>query len=55
MTTASFIDRLAAYDLRARSAARAHVHAQDLSPHLTAPAGEYLDRGGKGLRPALCL
>ena len=49
-----FADRLAAYDATARAAASTYL-ASGSSPYLTEPAREYLDRGGKGLRPALCL
>jgi len=50
-----FAERLAGYDRAAREAAREHLADPDLSPHLVEPAGDYLARGGKGLRPALCL
>ena len=53
--TAEFLDDLARYDSRARSAAAGYLGADDLSHHLSAPAGDYLARGGKGLRPALLL
>jgi geranylgeranyl diphosphate synthase type II len=39
----------------ARKAAQAHLTGDGMSDYLTAPAAEYLGRGGKGLRPALCL
>jgi geranylgeranyl diphosphate synthase, type II len=32
-----------------------HLPGDGMSEHLRAPAAEYLGRGGKGLRPALCL
>ena len=32
-----------------------YLPADGMSEYLTAPAAEYLGRGGKGLRPALCL
>ncbi len=54
-TTTEFRERLAAYATLAREAAREYVGDADLSPHLVDPAVDYLDRGGKGLRPALCL
>ncbi len=50
-----FLERLAAYGGAARTAAAAYLGVDGLSPYLLAPAGDYLDRGGKGLRPALCL
>jgi geranylgeranyl diphosphate synthase type II len=49
-----FVDRLEAYDRTARAAALSYLEATP-SPHLTEPARVYLDRDGKGLRPALCL
>ncbi|HKX65769.1 MAG TPA: polyprenyl synthetase family protein [Intrasporangium sp.] len=49
-----FVDELASYAGLARRAAAAYLSG-DLSPYLEVPATEYLDRGGKGLRPALCL
>jgi geranylgeranyl diphosphate synthase type II len=54
-TTATFVEQLAAYDAMARDAARAYLTGGGFSPHLVDPAVDYLDRGGKGLRPALCL
>ncbi len=56
MTGASttFPDRLAAYDRVARTAATGYLESGS-SPYLTEPARDYLDRAGKGLRPALCL
>ncbi|MFK5635457.1 MULTISPECIES: polyprenyl synthetase family protein [unclassified Ornithinimicrobium] len=50
-----FVDRLERYGGAARRAAASYLDGDGLSPYLLAPAGEYLDRGGKGLRPALCL
>ena len=55
VTTGEFFDQLDAYAALARRAARSHLLADGLSPYLGGPAGEYLERGGKGLRPALCL
>lgn len=47
-----FLEELEAYGDMARRAAMAYL---PRSPHyLVAPAAEYLERGGKGLRPALC-
>lgn len=53
--TAEFTERLAAYGGAAREAAASYLHGDGLPAHLVAPARDYLDRGGKGLRPALCL
>lgn len=50
----AFVDRLGAYDATARAAALTYLESAS-SPYLTDPARDYLDRGGKGLRPALCL
>ena len=57
MTTVSsdFLSELERYDSLARRAALGYVRAEDVSRHVAAPAAEYLERGGKGLRPALCL
>ena len=43
------------YDRMARRAALSHLHGSGVSSYLGAPAADYLHRGGKGLRPALCL
>lgn len=48
-------EQLASYGARARKAALAYVRDDRISDYLTIPAAEYLGRGGKGLRPALCL
>ena len=55
MTGNSFAMQLANYGAMARKAAQAHLTGDGMSDYLTAPAAEYLGRGGKGLRPALCL
>jgi geranylgeranyl diphosphate synthase, type II len=56
MTAGSdFLKELERYDLLARRAALGYVRADGVSRYLAAPAAEYLERGGKGLRPALCL
>jgi geranylgeranyl diphosphate synthase type II len=57
MTTVSsgFLEQLEGYSETARSAARSYLAGDGMSQYLGAPAAEYLDRGGKGLRPALCL
>ncbi|GAA1183301.1 polyprenyl synthetase family protein [Ornithinimicrobium humiphilum] len=47
--------RLAAYGETARRAAADYLARTDASPYLLEPAGDYLARSGKGLRPALCL
>lgn len=54
-TSTAFLAQLEGYGDLARQAARTYLAGDDLSPHLQAPAVEYLERGGKGLRPALCL
>ncbi|GGK75151.1 polyprenyl synthetase family protein [Ornithinimicrobium pekingense] len=54
-TSAEFRERLASFGGAARSAAAAYLDDDALSPYLLTPAGDYLGRGGKGLRPALCL
>lgn len=55
MTELAFADQLQAYDDIARTAALDHLSANVASPHVLRPAADYLRRGGKGLRPALCL
>ena len=55
MTEPAFLDQLAAYDDMARRTALYHVIAKTSSPYLREPAVDYLQRGGKGLRPALLL
>ena len=55
MTGAGFLEQLEVYDTMARGAALEHVAATAVSPHLREPAADYLQRAGKGLRPALCL
>jgi geranylgeranyl diphosphate synthase type II len=55
MTGPAFAEQLDAYSTRARQLALAQVAASAESPYLQQPAEEYLHRGGKGLRPALCL
>lgn len=52
---ADVAERLARYDALARSTARSYLAARDLSDHLLVPAADYVERGGKGLRPALLL
>lgn len=51
----AFLDELAGYDALARRTALSYLCADGVSQYLAAPAAEYLERGGKGLRPALCL
>lgn len=53
--TSEFLDRLETYGASAREAAAGYLAGEGLSSYLRTPAAEYLDRGGKGLRPALCL
>jgi geranylgeranyl diphosphate synthase type II len=50
-----FLEDLETYGSVARRAAGSYLSANGMSRHLLAPAAEYLERGGKGLRPALCL
>jgi geranylgeranyl diphosphate synthase, type II len=50
-----FLEELAGYHALARRAALGYLRADGASHYLRAPAAEYLERGGKGLRPALCL
>lgn len=53
-TRLAFLDLLADYGTRARRQALSYVPF-DASEYLVEPASDYLHRGGKGLRPALCL
>lgn len=53
--TLGFARQLDTYDALAREAALSYLAAGGTSVYLTDPAAEYLRRGGKGLRPALCL
>jgi geranylgeranyl diphosphate synthase type II len=53
--SSAFLDELEGYDAVARRAALGYLCADGVSQYLGAPAAEYLERGGKGLRPALCL
>jgi geranylgeranyl diphosphate synthase type II len=48
-------DDLERYGAMTREAAMRYLGADGLSPYLVDPATEYLLRGGKALRPALCL
>ena len=50
-----FLQQLDEYDKIARRAALTYLRASGVSPYLGAPAADYLQRSGKGLRPALCL
>ena len=52
---ATFLEQLERYAVAARDMAARHLPGDGMSEHLRAPAAEYLGRGGKGLRPALCL
>jgi geranylgeranyl diphosphate synthase, type II len=52
---ATFLEQLERYAVAAREVAARHLPCDGMSEHLRAPAAEYLGRGGKGLRPALCL
>ena len=55
MTVESFTGELERYASLARGAALSRLTDDGMSRYLRAPAAEYLGRGGKGLRPALCL
>jgi geranylgeranyl diphosphate synthase type II len=50
-----FLDQLERYGATARRVAVRYLPEEGMSEHLLDPAAEYLGRGGKGLRPALCL
>jgi len=52
---ATFLEQLERYAVAAREVAARQLPGEGMSEHLRAPAAEYLGRGGKGLRPALCL
>jgi geranylgeranyl diphosphate synthase type II len=54
-TSSGFLVELDGYGAMARRAALSYLSADRVSQYLGAPAAEYLERGGKGLRPALCL
>lgn len=54
-TRTDFLDELEAYSEMARRAAISYLPDPGATDYLVAPASEYLGRGGKGLRPALCL
>jgi len=53
--TEPVVEVLERYGRLAREAAHSYLVADGLSPYLVAPAVDYLARGGKALRPALCL
>jgi geranylgeranyl diphosphate synthase type II len=55
VSRAEFLAQLDDYAGMTRRAARTQLEAEGLSSYLSEPAGEYLSRGGKGLRPAICL
>jgi geranylgeranyl diphosphate synthase type II len=55
MSDEEFLAQLAAYDAMARTTALHHIETSAGSHYLRDPAADYLRRGGKGLRPALCL
>ena len=50
-----FLERLDWYGATTRRVAIRYLPDDGMSEHLRRPAAEYLRRGGKGLRPALCL
>jgi geranylgeranyl diphosphate synthase type II len=54
-TSSAFLEELDGYDALARGAALRYLRTDGVSTYLAAPTAEYLKRGGKGLRPALCL
>jgi geranylgeranyl diphosphate synthase type II len=54
-TASTFLNALARYGDLANGAMAAYVPTDGVSEHLRAPVTEYLGRGGKALRPALCL
>ena len=54
-TPDGFLEQLERYGATARRVAVRYLPDEGMSEHLRRPAAEYLDRGGKGLRPALCL
>lgn len=54
-TTDPVVEELERYGALARESALGYLAADGLSPYLIDPAAEYLSRGGKALRPALCL
>lgn len=53
--TEPVVEDLERYGRLTREAALSYIEADGLSPYLVAPAVDYLARGGKALRPALCL
>ena len=55
LPTSGFLDQLDDYDRMARQAALSHLRRSGVSSYLGVPAADYLQRSGKGLRPALCL
>jgi geranylgeranyl diphosphate synthase, type II len=50
-----FLEQLEKYGATTRGIAAGYLPDDAMSEHLRDPAAEYLGRGGKGLRPALCL
>jgi geranylgeranyl diphosphate synthase type II len=50
-----FLEELDDYDRMARKAALSYLRVSGVSSYLGVPAADYLQRSGKGLRPALCL
>ena len=51
----AFLEQLDHYDRIARRAALSYLRGSGVSPYVGIPAADYLQRAGKGLRPALCL
>ncbi|CAN5900074.1 geranylgeranyl diphosphate synthase CrtE [soil metagenome] len=54
-TRADFLHELGAYSETARRAVLSYLPDGGVTDYLVEPASAYLSRGGKGLRPALCL
>ena len=50
-----FLEQLDDYDRIARRAALSYLRGSGVSSYVGVPAADYLQRAGKGLRPALCL
>ena len=51
----AFLEQLDDYDRIARRAALSYLRGSGVSSYVGVPAEDYLQRSGKGLRPALCL
>ena len=55
LPTSGFLEQLDEYDRMARQAALSYLRGSGVSSYVGVPAADYLQRPGKGLRPALCL